>query len=337
MKHLTAFLLLCSTALAADPTIVGSPSLRVKVGNPPWVLLTVKDAPEKSVQTWGGAIGGTGVGLETKDGLGVSTAVPGTHSFRCVVQTPSEGLDPIHILDVTVVVEGKDGVIPPPPPPPVVETFDAKLTKAVAASPKDTHEGLGRVAKLYETVADQIKGGLLKTPEAVTTFTDSLTPVASPAWAGIKTSVVDPHLKTLTLATAADYEPVWRQIAAAVKAGLTDIPPPVVVDPPLPVTGLHLLVVEDKDARSKLPASQVGIFSSTKLKGWLDTNGVKWRMFHFNVDQTQLAPVWKEGMKRISDSGQALPAMIVSNGTKGFIGPLPVTEDDVILLVEKYK
>jgi hypothetical protein len=341
MKLLTSVMVIGTVAtlflprhvVAEKPFIVGEPSLRVKSGTPPWVLLVVKDAPEGSVTTWAGDIGGKGVALETKDGLGVSTAVPGAHGFRCVVQTPADGLDPITVLDVTVVVEKPDGTVPVPPPPPVVEDFATKISKAVAAKP-EAHEGLGRVAKLYETVADQIKGGLLKTPEAVVTFTDSLTPVASPAWVDIKKAVVDPHLATLALKTATDYEPVWRQIAAAVKAGLTDLPPPVVVDPPIPVTTLHVLVVEEMDDRNKLPASQVGIFSSTELRKWLVENNAQWRMFDDDVDQTFLEQKWKDAMARPRAS---LPWVTISNGRTGWEGPLPKTVAETISLMEKYR
>lgn len=333
MKHTVAFLLLCSTALAEGPSIVGSPSLRVKVGAPPFVLLTVNDAPDGSVQTWAGDIGGNGVAVETKTGLAVAT-VAGAHTFRCVLQTPAEGLDPLTILDVTVVVEKSDGTIPPPPPPPVVEDFPTKLTRAVATAPKESHEGLGRVAKLYETVADQIKGGLLKTPEAVMAMTDALAPVASPAWANIDAAVVKPHVASLTLKTAGDYEPLWRQIAAAVKAGLTDIPPPVVVDPPLPVQTLHVLVVEEKDDRAGLPASQVSIFSSTELRKWLTENNAQWRFFDEDVDPRFLEQKWKDAMARPRAS---LPWTVISDGSKGYEGPLPKTEAEFITLLEKYR
>lgn len=333
MKHAAALLLLCSSIFADGPLIVGSPSLRVKVGNPPLVHLTVKDAPEGSVTTWAGDIGGTGVAVETKTGLSVAT-VPGAHSFRCILQTPKDGLDPLTILDVVVVVEKSDGTVPIPPPPPVVDDFPTKLTKAVAASPKESHEGLGRVAKLYETVADQIKGGLLKTPEAVTTFTDSLAPVASPAWSKIKADVVDPHLKTLSLKTASDYEPLWRQIAAAVKAGLTDTPPPVVVDPPLPVQSLHVLVVEEMDDRSRLPASQVNIFTSTNLRKWFVENNAQWRMFDDDVDQSKLEAKWRDALSRPRAS---LPWATVSNGRTGWEGPLPTTETEFIQILERHK
>lgn len=334
MKQIISFFLLCSTALADGPSIVGSPSLRVKVGTPPWVLLTVKDAPESAVQTWAGDIGGTGVAIETKQGLGVSTAVAGAHSFRCVVQTPSEGLDPIQVLDVTVVVEGKDGVIPQPPPPPVVEDFATKLSKAVAGKP-DAHEGFARVAKLYETVADQIKGGLLKTPEAVTQFTDSLTPVASPAWLEIKTAIVDPHLATLTLKTAADYEPVWRRIAAAIKAGLTDIPPPVPdVDPPIPTAEFRVLILEETADRSKLPLSQLSVITSAPLRTWLKENGVKWRVWDQNIDAANEDAAWQAALKLPHGP---LPWIHVSNGTTGFSGPLPLTVEETKTLIGKYK
>lgn len=333
MRTLTALLLWSSVAWAEGPSINGSPSLRVKVGNPPWVLLTVKDAPDGSVATWAGDIGGTGVGLETTCGLGVSTAKPGAHSFRCVVQTPADGLDPIQVLDVTVVVEASDGTIPPPPPPPIVLNFAEQITAAVRAKP-DAVEGFNRVAKLYETVADQIKGGLLKTPESVLAMTDALAPIAAPAWVEIDAAVVKPHVTGLALKTASEYEPVWRQIAAAIKAGLTDIPPPVVVDPPLPVTGLHVLIVEQMDMRRDLPASQVSIFTSTELRKWFTENNVQWRMFDDDVDQSQLEQKWKDALARPRAS---LPWLVASNGKTGFEGPLPSSVTDLIAVLEKHK
>lgn len=334
MKHLVAALLLCSTALADGPSIVGSPSLRVKVGNPPWVLLTVKDAPPDAVQTWSGEIGPGKVAVELKDGLAVAASKAGTYGFRCVVQTPSAGLDPIQILDVTLLVETSDGVIPPPPPPPVVEDFATKVTKAVAATPKEAHEGLGQVAGFYGQVADHIKNGILTKPEQVTATTNAMTVVVSPEWGAIDTAVVQPHLKTLTLATAADYEPVWRQIAAAVKAGLTDIPPPDVDPAPIPVSSLHVLIIEEKDDRSNLPASQVNIFTSTSLRKWLTENKAQWRMFDDDVDQSLLEKKWKDGMGR---ARTALPWIVISNGSNGYEGALPKTEADLIQILEKYK
>jgi len=90
--------------------------IRVKVGVPPQVDLVATETPEGSRQTWSGPLGKDEVGRLTKDGVCVSTSVPGTYLFRCVIQTPLPEFDDIEILDVTVVVDGT-GPQPPPVPP----------------------------------------------------------------------------------------------------------------------------------------------------------------------------------------------------------------------------
>jgi hypothetical protein len=331
--------LLCASAYAGDPTIVGDPGLRVKVGSPPVVLLTVQGAPENSVSHWAGPIGAGQIGIETRDGLAVA-AVAGAHRFLCVLQSPSEGMDPIQVLEVTVVVESSDGTIPPPPPPPVVLDWSAKLTAAVRAkaTTADASAALTKVATAYERIADQIKAGsiLTSTPEAVRALT-SLTSELVPVWEPIESDIVQPHLATLGLTTAAQHEGPWRDIAKAVRAGLTDLPPPVVVDPTpdvLPVSGLHVLIVEEMDSRSTLPASQVSIFTSTELRSWLTTNNAQWRMFDDDVPTDQLEQKWKDALAR---PRATLPWITLSNGRTGWEGPLPKTVAETITLMEKYR
>ena len=350
MKSLTALLLLASTLCAADPyPSISSPQLdipepgviNVTVGVPPQVDLFVSDPPEGSVQTWNGPLGKNDVGRRTPEGVSVSTSVPGIYEYRCVIQTPVEGLDPLVILDMTVVVQGTSPVppivvppvvVPPvvvPPPPPT--DFSTRLTDAVKANPA-AHERFGRVAAAYELVAETIKSGVLTTPTQVTSMTNVLTSAASPEWAAIETNIVKPHLTNLGLTTAAQHEGPWRQIAAAVRAGLTDIPPPDVV--PLPVTGLHVLIIEEMDDRSGLPASQVSIFSSTKLWDWFAANNVQWRQFDYDADLSLVDQKWKDAMAR---PRQSTPWIIASNGTSGYEGPLPKSVDETITLLEKYK
>lgn len=331
MRTLTAFVLLCGLVHAAEPSIVGPKS--AKVGQPPWVTLSIKDAAPGSVTTWSGAIGPGLVGMEAKDGVAVSTAVPGRYGFRCVIQTPKDGLDDVQILETVLLIEG-DGVVPPPDVVPPVVDWQARLTAAVKSAP-DKHAGFAKVAGVYALVADQIKGGLLTSADQVTKMTTAMTGFASPEWAALDSSIVQPHLKTLTLTKAADYEPLWRQIAAAIKAGLTDIPPPDVV--PIPVTTLHVLIVEEMDDRNTLPASQVDIFSSTELRKWMVEHNAQWRMFDDDIDTSQLEQKWKDGLKKIADSGLQLPVVLVSNGTRGTIEKLPKSVAELTALLEKFK
>lgn len=335
MKQLAAFLLLCALAFADGPTIVGSPdlnasdnSIRVKVGQPPWVNLSIKDAPAEAVQTWTGPIGEGQIGFFTRDGVGGTTAVQGTYKFRCILQTPKDGLDDVDVLEVMLIV-GDGGPNPPPPPPPV-EDFAAKVTAAVKAKP-EASASLAKVVSVYSLVADQIKLGLLKEPSQVTSMTSLLTAAASPAWADIDTTLVQPHLKSLTLATAADYEPLWRQIAAAVKAGLTDIPPP---DPPIPTTEFRVLILEETADRGQIPSSQLSVITSAPLRKWLDEMGAKWRVWDKDVDASREDAAWQAALKL--EHGP-LPWIHIANGTTGFSGPLPKTLDETKTLIGKYK
>lgn len=237
---------------------------------------------------------------------------------------------------------------PTPIPVPVPEDFKPRLAAAVAAVPK-AHEEFGRVAKTYETTAAQIDAGLLKTPEQVIGWTAALVAGAagnySAAWDNIDLTIIKPHLATKTLTTAADYAPAWREIAEGVKAGLVDTPPPeptptpTPTPTPVPVQTLHVLIVEEMDDRTagKLPRSQVEIFTSTELVDYFNAAGASWRMFDEDADQSRLPEVWRKGMAKVSESGVKLPAVLISNGSKGTIAPLPTSVADLKALIDKYK
>jgi hypothetical protein len=355
MNRLFPLLLLCSTAFADPPSIVGPPTddvangvVRVQVGNPPWVPLTVKDAPDKSVQTWSGAIGPDQVGFYLRDGgIGVATPIVGTYPFRCIIQTPNEGLDTIQIVDVTVVVEG-NGPVPPQPPPPVPpkpptppnppvppqpNVWD-RITEAVKANPDASLKG---VADMYDTVGAQATAGALTIPQIQAAH--QLASALSPAWATISASLVDPYLKTLTLAKPGDYAPVWHQLAAAIRSGMGPQPPPeppVPPQPPVPITtGLHVLIIEETNNRGTLPAAQAQIFTSTKVLGWLRTNApAHWRIWDADVDASKAPTEFQDAIK-LPRTG--LPWVVISNGTTGFSGPLPANETDTLSLLEKYR
>ncbi|TXH44895.1 MAG: hypothetical protein E6Q97_32075 [Desulfurellales bacterium] len=327
MRVLIAFLLLASVAIADGPSIVGPKS--VKVGQPPWVSLSVDGAEAGSVTRWSGAIGPGLAGMESKDGVAVSTAVPGRYAFRCIVQTPKDGIDPIVVLDAVLVVEG-DGVVPVPDVVPTVD-WQQRLTAAVKAAP-DKHAGFVKVAGVYGLVADQIKSGLLTSPEQVTKMTTLLCGAASPEWAAIDAAIVQPHLKTLTLKLS-DYEPLWRQIQSAIKAGLTDIPPPPDVVP-IPTTGLHVLMVWESSQPGEIPESQVQVLTSTIVRDWIREHNGQFRVFDDDTDLSQTPKVWQDAMKV---PRQSLPWIVVSNGRTGFSGPLPKNIDDTIKLLEQHK
>lgn len=372
MNRIAAFLLLCAAVSAAPPVAkIDGPTERHPGA------LTFLDASGSTADKFSWLVDTTGVTVPKDGTPDVAETIFALRAMGFEVQEPEDKSEPLWAISddgkrvwlssypgvyaVTLGVSNADGVallawkvkvsgdvpipvpvpvpVPIPTPVPVPTDFPVQLTAAVKAVPAARAE-LGKVADVYSLIADQIKSGLLDTPAKVTGFTSVLVTASVGAhgaeWANIDTTVIKPHLATLNLTTAAQFEGPWRQISAAVKAGLVDIPPPPDVVP-LPVTGLHVCIVEEMDDRSMLPAQQAGIFTSSKFKGWLDQNGIKWRMFDDDVDQSRLDAVWKVALKKVADSGVKLPAIIISNGATGTIAPLPANDDAATALVEKYK
>lgn len=118
--------------------------------------------------------------------------------------------------------------------------------------------------------------------------------------------------------------------------GCTDITP----KPPIVAEGLHVAIIEETNDRIKLPATQLSIFTNTKIREYVNqhaakVNGVpEFRIF--DVSDTELSgesQLWKDVMKLPHDS---VPWLFIFNGTKGFSGPLPKTVDETLALIQKY-
>lgn len=110
---------------------------------------------------------------------------------------------------------------------------------------------------------------------------------------------------------------------------------------PIPQAGLRALIIEETADRGRLPASQLGIFSSTKIRKYVDQNFAKgpssnpeFRIFDKDLDMSMESKTWQDAMKLPRDS---LPWIIVSNGKTGYSGPLPKNEADVLSLFQKYE
>lgn len=111
--------------------------------------------------------------------------------------------------------------------------------------------------------------------------------------------------------------------------------PPVVDVTPAPSGPLCVLIVEETADRRKLPASQVRIFTSTKVQGWLRQNAPnRWRIWDKDVDLSKAPAEFREAMKVPRES---LPWIVISNGADAFSGPLPKTEADTLKLLEGFK
>lgn len=110
--------------------------------------------------------------------------------------------------------------------------------------------------------------------------------------------------------------------------------------PGFPVGQLRVLIVEETASRSTVPAPQLAILFSAKVRDYLDAKCAvepdgrtrAYRIWDQGVDAKNDLAVWQGGLKRNRTS---LPWLVVSNGTKSFEGPLPATVDDALKVLKQ--
>jgi hypothetical protein len=130
--------------------------------------------------------------------------------------------------------------------------------------------------------------------------------------------------------------------------GPTPTPTPTPVPTDLPfggMPGLRVLLVEESEQRSKLPASQVSIIQGKRVRDYLDSKCPlsadgkqrEYWMLDQNDDVSGLPQHWQDAMKRAKDkSGGKLPWVIIGNGKEAYEGELPKTVDEMLTLLKKY-
>lgn len=103
--------------------------------------------------------------------------------------------------------------------------------------------------------------------------------------------------------------------------------------PPIPATGLHVLIVEETDDRGRVPAGQLAVLTTTKVQAAVEAAGGVFRQYD---DDPEIAdPVWRDARNRPRTS---LPWIIVSNGAKGGVEqPLPASIDETVALIRRYQ
>lgn len=131
--------------------------------------------------------------------------------------------------------------------------------------------------------------------------------------------------------------------------GSTDPDPPDPGEVPFDAPGFAVMVLKEAQTMGQLPPSQQAIFSSPKVLNWLKTNCVKigdppTPMFRFWDDDytdeylRNVDPLLKNAYSATKTlSGGEVPWISISNAPVGFSGPLPLTVDQTIQLLEKYK
>lgn len=110
-----------------------------------------------------------------------------------------------------------------------------------------------------------------------------------------------------------------------------EVKPP---DPPAPVTGLYVLVVEETADRSKLPVKQIGVLQGKTVRDWLDAHCKDRGIFDKDADLSAYSKTLQEMMRR---PRQSLPWVVV-RGDAGYLfeGPLPADVPAMMQLLGKY-
>lgn len=138
---------------------------------------------------------------------------------------------------------------------------------------------------------------------------------------------------TLTCAYVFDGQADLVQWMIARKDGPSPTPPPdPTPDPdptPPPVTKTTALWIYEKDDLLKLPADQVAILNSQRLRDYLGTLNAESRWIDKDADVSLWEPSWQAVLKRPRTS---LPWVVIQGPGGFFEGPWPGTVDGAIEL-----
>jgi len=101
----------------------------------------------------------------------------------------------------------------------------------------------------------------------------------------------------------------------------TPVAPPVVIDEAFAL-GRYALIVYEADEKAAYPASQSLILDSAEFKQYLNTTATDgWRILDQNASTEFMPLVFQKWLARPRDN---LPWLMVSNGTSGTEGELPL-------------
>lgn len=111
--------------------------------------------------------------------------------------------------------------------------------------------------------------------------------------------------------------------------------------------GLRVLIIEETADRLKLPAGQQEILLSWEVRQWLANNTVReqnsagYRIWDDDYTAEQLnyvSETWRLAYERAKkDSAGKLPWLVAANRNKGFSGPLPNTNKELLDLLNSLK
>lgn len=120
--------------------------------------------------------------------------------------------------------------------------------------------------------------------------------------------------------------------------------PPVPPEPfpaPIPDIGFRVLIVWDKKNELKMPKAQQDALYDKSIRDYLRTKCVvdkdnpngSWKIWPSDSNVSGETSIWQGAWKR---ERKSLPWILISDGKKGFEGPLPATAEETLNLLKKY-
>ncbi len=116
---------------------------------------------------------------------------------------------------------------------------------------------------------------------------------------------------------------------------LVDVPGVVNVDdkPPVPGDGFHVLIIEETEDRNQLTGEQSGTIFGAPFRTWMKNVGADFRVWDKDVNAARESEWFR---KALDVTRQSTPWLIVSNGKRGFSGPLPTTEAGIKAKIQEF-
>lgn len=281
--------------------------------------------------------------------LVVVSANPGTFEILAL----EKGADTF--LEFLIVVDGTPLPVPPGPNPvpvPVpVNTLAVKLTFAYEsdkAQGKATDKDKSKLTKVYQELQQYVDTPLIRTvydasqvrkatitaivgqalPQTIRVIDDYLAEKI-PEPAGDESKKID-----LTQVYRQRYKDCFADIAKAL-GGEPDPGPN-----PVPASGFRVIFAYESMAN--MSKEQLNIIGSTKIAAYLNSKCEKddghpgWRKYDKDVvllaEKPKMKSVWDANRSKVT----TLPSLIIVNGSRIDVVPLPATESDTLELLKKY-
>lgn len=132
--------------------------------------------------------------------------------------------------------------------------------------------------------------------------------------------------------------------SASITFAVGEVVPPKPVDPvdkpPFPAEQFTVLIVHE--TADKLPSAQKAIITSVLVREYLakkcpnlSDGQTAYRIWDWNTDPAADLPVFQEAWKA-KTTREKIPWILISDGKKGFSGPLPATVTETLNLLRKY-